>query len=1176
VIAFKHLLIEMVAYSKPQQRTPFVSVETAYKRLRAKGLLAVENLYKDSKFCGTSIDGLLEKRINRAKELKVVCNADKHGRPLHTCDLVNAKDTIQLTPDKILKYLYKDTPLGCKADYRFPNHTVLLEFGNLIVVDCDVKNGIDGIKVFEDRCARHGVKLNTYYVNTPSGGRHYYFRIPDGVVIKRDNYDKFYTEVDIKMSYISSPYNSRIKDGEQTGPFCYPERDLYMPADEDAPIEDMPDFLHHDVLKHQYERAMRRSNNNRRQWNGTSDKFKDVVSVAEDTVSAIVERLDVSRCYETKSWWSVMYHLCVLLGDGARELCHRFSQPWPRYDEKQIDSRVDRFQASASASKQTSLTMLLRKLRQDIGEDEYAEFAKVYLSSDPLEIKVAEMVASTDPSLDIIADKHIHEQYVDASEFFDKGHRLTVIRSCLGTGKSYSARLICKKNRGAKILIISARISLDRNIAQNLNADLPPAEQFVLYSDAINSDGRIVGNRIVCQVDSCWKIDVSDYDILIIDEPRGTMSHVMNMANKRAFEAVKQRIQSTPRVLVTDAFIDDSTISTLENMVGTKAYVVDNEYRRYTHETAYISVIDTTDVYYLRVLALVGDKVKLACPCSSIEVASNLHKDIISKFPDTRVLLMTAETHDTKHIHPDEWVNYDVIIYSPTIVYGVSFDVEDHFEIVCAYFDNNTISSVDCVQMLKRVRNSEHTEVYYKHTNPRHALITSEKQFDAYVDEIDKNDTELRDNLHHNYDYVKQRPIVDEYYTALRHERVQRDRDSSMMPQRIGGLLEMIGMEVQFIVPETYGMTAKEKKERRAKLHEELDAEYNHTENVIERKCEVVEDIKEQPVPTKDVFDRLIAMEPSSLSDAERAQIKHGRYNYAYDATIEDDNVSDAPQIKATYDLLKEKNMDIAKRQRDIVYASENGLEPAQIRDLYNKEFVKAVEDKEQIVDGTQEYIAKMDEAKRLKLAGIAYDIAHELEVELDEVPNGYTMDVNDDTFKDVIMPALEKHHKQVSTYKKTVYDPRKARAVINKLDSIRQWSEDDKKLVKLAKQYVRNITSYRSEPRDTYIERYRLVENDGQYKSLLVDEYDKDVDVNRKWGHVKHSMIEFLNAVWSNIGMTITKQKGEYRLCLVNDGHYKCLGITICSRNSTLEHIANQYLREFRVEDGVLYQRQT
>ena len=54
-----------------------------------------------------------------------------------------------------------------------------------LVVDCDIKPGIDGVTNWEDQCSKNGVDLSgCLIVETPSGGRHYYFAQGDGIPLR--------------------------------------------------------------------------------------------------------------------------------------------------------------------------------------------------------------------------------------------------------------------------------------------------------------------------------------------------------------------------------------------------------------------------------------------------------------------------------------------------------------------------------------------------------------------------------------------------------------------------------------------------------------------------------------------------------------------------------------------------------------------------------------------------------------------------------------------------------------------------------------------------------------------------------------------------------------------------------------------------------------------------------
>lgn len=54
----------------------------------------------------------------------------------------------------------------------------------LVVIDLDVKNGVDGIANWHNLVASHSSVPTTWEAETPSGGKHLYFRPPPGIHIK--------------------------------------------------------------------------------------------------------------------------------------------------------------------------------------------------------------------------------------------------------------------------------------------------------------------------------------------------------------------------------------------------------------------------------------------------------------------------------------------------------------------------------------------------------------------------------------------------------------------------------------------------------------------------------------------------------------------------------------------------------------------------------------------------------------------------------------------------------------------------------------------------------------------------------------------------------------------------------------------------------------------------------
>jgi hypothetical protein len=101
---------------------------------------------------------------------------------------------------------------------------------------------------------------------------------------------------------------------------------------------------------------------------------------------------------------------------------------------------------------------------------------------------------------------------------------------------------------------------------------------------------------------------------------------------------------------------------------------------------------------------------KLVIPMASREKAKDLYEYLITKYDDKQIKIINSETSDQDKLQQlmninDEWTNFDVVIYTPSICMGVSFDVPNHFDRIYAYGCHNSLGAQEFAQMLHRVRN---------------------------------------------------------------------------------------------------------------------------------------------------------------------------------------------------------------------------------------------------------------------------------------------------------------------------------------------------------------------------------------------------------------------------------------------------------------------------------------
>lgn len=157
-----------------------------------------------------------------------------------------------IIPDRMRKYrLIPLQPYTKKASkpwandiqYNLDDHSTATgyaidtERSNLIVIDCDVKDDLDGIGTYLDLATTESGNLpSTFTVESASGGLHFYYNNPTGAVVK-SSVSKLGPGIDVraKGGYIVGPGSTvKLEDGSEG---------TYTMEDPDAPIEDAPEWL---------------------------------------------------------------------------------------------------------------------------------------------------------------------------------------------------------------------------------------------------------------------------------------------------------------------------------------------------------------------------------------------------------------------------------------------------------------------------------------------------------------------------------------------------------------------------------------------------------------------------------------------------------------------------------------------------------------------------------------------------------------------------------------------------------------------------------------------------------------------------------------------------------------------------------------------------------------------
>lgn len=256
------------------------------------------------------------------------------------------------------------------------------------------------------------------------------------------------------------------------------------------------------------------------------------------------------------------------------------------------------------------------------------------------------------------------------------------------------------------IRILSFRCTFSANMREKF-------PDFDLYSD---EQGEITSARAIIQVESLHRLIVdAEPDLLILDECESILEQFDSGLSKDAtnvFAKFQWLMKYSKHVVCMDANLSDRTYEVVSRM---RAGLPIN-YHNCTHKNGAADkyVITGDQGKWLALLFTRLDQGKrVVIPTSAKRDADALLVTIKERYPEKEVKLYSSATgageRKTHFANVDEqWSNYDVLIYSPTISAGISFELK-HFDCIFGAFYDGSCAVETCHQMIGRIRNvSDH------------------------------------------------------------------------------------------------------------------------------------------------------------------------------------------------------------------------------------------------------------------------------------------------------------------------------------------------------------------------------------------------------------------------------------------------------------------------------------
>lgn len=634
------------------------------------------------------------------------------------------------------------------------------------------------------------------------------------------------------------------------------------------------------------------------------NKIKKSNSITKDKILDLIDCCKKMFLDKRPKWvcivWTVKAVFKFLFpSDGeeeAREIVHKYSNTHPKYTYSETDELFNAGKVSCNP------LPILYSLANKCDPEKYNSI--IY----PIPIK-----------LDFTPDKIISEKRIPFNTYIDPKTEIIAIQSNMNTGKTFCIPDYInyldstnEDNRPTKVLVVLFRVSL----ADSLYGNTKWSKLGFSHYQNITEDKVFTSNkypRLIVQFDSLHKV-MGKYDLLILDEIESTTSHLANgfvKAFQPCFNRFIDYCQKVPKVIALDATLQNSTLSTLFSKRSiTKVknnYSSFSSYKAYfTHDKSYFKhqLINQLKNGKKIVVPTNGEKfaVKLSELCKNITI-----KDENGIEKPISIGIKTSKLG--KEIETNDWSKFDLFIYSPTIVAGVSFDIE-HFDMCFGYFTNKSSDAEFCIQQLVRVRSLFDKSFY----------IYTPYPFSSISKPIDENDLDnyISNLIHSGSDHLN----LDNLTVSAYDESVKQDtfyllfrkmlRKTHLTTLNIYGYIQHILKDHGVKCFKWYKPTCKEKKET---LQKEIETINSTLESIGKRmKIEEVESICQATPIDTETFEKLIKKSSIQLTEDEQKSITRylytDTYGLSYDTELKAEDIKDklkCLQGVRNFNLLKSK-----------------------------------------------------------------------------------------------------------------------------------------------------------------------------------------------------------------------------------------------------------------------------
>lgn len=658
------------------------------------------------------------------------------------------------------------------------------------VVDVDAKDAYSGTQILELIMNTCGFQLNAPMERTPSGGYHIFFDYDDTFTNKVGCLNlsldigkpchKYAIDIKNNKGYVvCAP--SRRGDGKTYEWIKGHELDKY------PVLPKMPDWLKQilSAFRVYFNPITGKINCMHAEPKIKCEEYSQIEYEPDNsTLSKIFSGLSKERCDDRNDWRAICYackHYTESTGNESLSTLIEWSKSSNKF---QSDEEIEKLYNDANGRiTSNTLFYFLKNDNPKIFYEILDEINNKKFESFIVGVKDPHTpIGGSDLPIESLTPT-VNTKFISGYNELLKKNNTLLIKSNMNTGKSYALRELLKERPELKCLVIGNRIALVDEIYENLKK-----LKIELYSDS-ESKRITPKHSLVCQLNSIFKVNMKP-DIVVIDEIELVFNILFGFKKVEkldCYRAIKTFLTRAKYVIITDALLSPKMIEFIRS-IRQDNIIINNEYKSYADKIAVWNEDGPKMLNGInKVVELIQLKRKVIVPCNIKSVAKHLYAMIRDK---CKSLLLTS---DTDKVSVDEWINYQCVIYTPTITTGNSFNTE-HFDDIVCMFKNSSCNPNESTQMIFRARAVRSKEINIYYTNSEKA--NPEKLFTKKDVEMWLKKRDDATNVHGlEYDNWEGEYVRDDYYELFENHMITNSFGTHYFKKIIRHNLELHGVK---------------------------------------------------------------------------------------------------------------------------------------------------------------------------------------------------------------------------------------------------------------------------------------------------------------------------------------------------------------------------------------------